>query len=64
MKHDASAGGTLPEMRNWFDLVCSHGPSFGYHPEPTKNFVVVNEQWRSAAVAIFGGLGIVILNKN
>ena len=50
--------GTLPELRNWFNPLCSHGPSFGYHPEPTKSFVVVNERWRSEAVAIFEDLGI------
>ena len=33
---DASAGGTLPELREWFNLLCSRGPAFGYHPEPTK----------------------------
>ena len=58
---DASAGGTLSELHNWFDLLCSRGPSFGYHPEPTKSFVVVNEQWRSEAVTIFGNLGIQIV---
>ena len=40
---DASAGGTLPELHNWFNLLCSFGPSFGYYPEPTKSFVAVNE---------------------
>ena len=54
---DASAGGTLSELRNWFDLLCSRGPSFGYHPEPTKSFVVVNERWRSEAVTVLAILG-------
>ena len=54
---DASAGGTLSELRKWFDLLCSRGPSFGYHPEPTKSFVVINERCRSEAVTIFGILG-------
>ena len=51
----------MPELCNWFDLLCSRGPSFGYHPEPTKSFVVVNEQWRSEAVAILGDLGIQVV---
>ena len=60
---DASAGGTLPELRNWFNLLCSRGPSFGYHPEPTKSFVVVNDQWKNEAAAIFGDhdLGIQVV---
>jgi len=41
--NDASASGTLPELRNWLNLLCSRGPGFGYYPEPTKSFVVVNE---------------------
>ena len=58
---DASASGTLSELRNWFDLLCSCGPSFGYHPEPTKSFVAVNEWWRNEAVIIFLDLGIQVV---
>jgi len=39
----ASAGGTLLELHDWFNLLLSHGPAFGYYPEPTKSFIVVNE---------------------
>jgi len=42
--NNASASGTLPKLRNWFNLLCSCGPSFGYYPESTKSFIVVNEQ--------------------
>ena len=51
---DASTSGTLPELRNWFNQLCSsYGPSFGYYPEPTKSFVVINERWKSdTAVAL------------
>jgi len=54
---NASAGGTLLELRDWFNQLCSHGPAFGYYPEPTKSFVVVNEQWMSEAAAVFGDFG-------
>ena len=27
---DASASGALPELYNWFNQLCSYGPSFGY----------------------------------
>ena len=36
---DASASGTLPGLRNWFDQLCSYGPTFGYYPEPTKSLL-------------------------
>ena len=39
---DASAGGTLLDLHNWFSLLHSRGPCFGYYPEPTKSFIVVN----------------------
>jgi len=42
---DTSAGGTLLELCDWFNLLRSHGPAFGYYPEPTKNFIVVDECW-------------------
>ena len=48
----------MPELRNWFNQLCSYGPSFGYYPEPTKTFVIVNEQWKSDAAAVFGNLGV------
>ena len=38
---DASAGGMLSDLPDWFTLLCSKGPSFGYTPQPTKCFVVV-----------------------
>ena len=33
---DASAGRLLPDLHEWFSLVCSCGPAFGYFPEPRK----------------------------
>ena len=37
---DASAGGCLKDIYEWFSPLCSRGPAFGYFPEPTKSFVV------------------------
>jgi len=48
-------------LHNWFNLLCSCGPNFGYHPEPTKSFVVVNKQWTGEAAAIFGDLGVQVV---
>ena len=41
---DASAGGTLSQLHDWFNLLHLHGPTFGYYPEPTKSFIFVNER--------------------
>ena len=61
---DAFAGRTLPELRNWFNVLYSRGPSFGYHLEAIKSFVVVDEQWRSEAVAVFGDLGVQVVTDH
>ena len=58
---DASAGGLLRDLREWFLLLCSHGPKFGYFPEPSKCFIVVAPSQQSLANDIFGDLGIHIV---
>ena len=58
---DASAGGTLLDLHDWFSLLHLCGPGFGYYPEPTKSFIVVNEQWRHEANAVLGDLGIQVV---
>ena len=58
---DASAGGLLKNLREWFLLLCSHGPHFGYFPEPSKCFLVVAPSQLSLANDIFGPLGIQIV---
>ena len=49
------------ELREWFNLLCSRDPAFGYHPKPTKSFVVVTDRWKNEAAAIFGDLGIQVV---
>ena len=39
---DASAGGSLKDLYEWFNLLCSRGPAFGYFPQPSKCFVIVS----------------------
>ena len=47
--NDASAGGLLRDLREWFLLLCSHGPKFGYFPEPSKCFIVVSPSQQGLA---------------
>jgi len=61
---DASAGGLLPDLRQWFSLLCSRGPDFGYFPEPRKCILVVNEQFRAEAEAVFRDLGVQVVTGN
>ena len=59
---DASAGGLLSDLRDWFSLLCSRGPHYGYFPEPSKCFarcfVVVAPSRLSLAREVFGYLGV------
>ena len=55
---DTSAGGSLENIQEWFSLLCSKGPAFGYFPEPTKSFIVVGEQFMTKAKALFHDLGV------
>jgi len=37
------------------------GPAFGYYPEPTKSFPVINECWRNDANAVFSNLKVQVV---
>jgi len=54
---DASAGGTLSALLEWFTLLCSKGPSFCYVPQPSKCFLVVTDSQLDEAKHIFNGVG-------
>ena len=48
----------MSELHDWFNLLHLRGPAFGYYPEPTKKFIVINEWWRGEANTVFGDLGV------
>lgn len=58
---DTSAGGYLSNLSEWFLLLCSQGPHFGYFLEPSKCFIVVASFRLSAAKVIFGDLNIQVV---
>ena len=55
---DAAAGGNLRTLRKFWDLLVTHGPSYGYFPKPSKTHFVVKAEFRAAAARIFEGTGI------
>ena len=59
---DAVAGGSLCDNRDWFSLLCSRGPAYGYFPEPTKSLFVVDEHFHSEAESPFQDLGVCIVS--
>ena len=52
---DASAGGGASNLREWWDRLQSTRPLFGYHPNPSKTWLVVKPEHCSAAEAHFEG---------
>ena len=61
---DASAGGSLEDIHEWFSLLCSQGPAFGYFPEPSKSFVVIDEYCKTKAENLFHDLGVQVVTSH
>ena len=58
---DASVCGCLNDIHEWFSQLCSKGPAFGYYPEPSKSYLLVNDRHRIEAERLFGALGVQIV---
>jgi hypothetical protein len=58
---DASACALLARLRDWFIRLLEVGPSFGYYPQPTKSYLVVNGDNLDLAHQIFDSLGVKIV---
>jgi len=55
---DASAGGRVEFLREWWRKLKELGPAYGYHPNPSKTWLLVKEQCLEKAKDIFNGYGI------
>ena len=55
---DASACVNLDSLREWFYILKEREPSFGYFPERSKSFLVVDDKQLFRATEAFSGLGI------
>ena len=60
---DASACGRASNLWEWCDRLQSTGPLFGYHPNPSKTWLVVKPEHRPAAEAHFEGSGVNITTQ-
>jgi len=50
---DASAGGSLLNLRSWWDYVVRLGPEFGYNPNASKTCLIVKSQHLCKAKVCF-----------
>ena len=60
---DALACGRASNLQEWWDRLQSTGPLFGYHPNPSKTWLVVKPEHCSAAEAQFEGTGVNITTQ-
>ena len=57
---DASGAGSCADLREWWDALCSAGPNFGYHPNPSKTFLVTKPEHAEKAKQLFAGTNVSI----
>ena len=57
---DASAGGRLEHIKNWWDNISQIGPEYGYFPNASKTWLIVKERNFEQAEQMFQGTGVVI----
>ena len=50
---DATAASSCYNLRLWWDELTNFGPLFGYHPNPSKTYLVVKEEHEKNATQAF-----------
>ncbi|KAL5467464.1 hypothetical protein EMCRGX_G031690 [Ephydatia muelleri] len=60
---DARAGGTLLNLKAWWTMLSSSGPSYGYFVNPGKTWLIVKPQHERDAKELFSGTGIGITSE-
>ena len=60
---DATAGGTLLNLKAWWTVLSSSGPSYGYFVNPGKTWLIVKPQREHDAKELFSGTGIGITSE-
>ena len=50
---DAASGGRLKQIKKWWDYLQKIGPMYGYHPKPSKTWLIVKQEHIKMAEALF-----------
>ena len=61
---DIGGGAKLAILREWWDNIERHGPSFGYFPKASKSWLVVKEEKHEEALEISAGTGIKVTTEH
>ena len=60
---DATAGGRVHQLHDWWTKLCELGPSFGYFANPGKTWLIVKDDHLSTATELFAGTGVNITTE-
>ena len=61
---DSAGAGTLEKLLVWWEKLTEIGPSFGYHPKPSKSYLVIKDESKvDYARQLFDGQGIHITTE-
>ena len=56
--NDATAAGTLADLKKWWDNVLKLGPAFGYFVNPQKTWLVTKNNFVQSAAELFTGTSV------
>ncbi len=60
---DLAGGGTLKQLRRWWDLIITMGFFLGYQAKPSKSWLIVKAEHEENAIKMFKGTGIQITTE-
>ena len=60
---NATAAAFCHNLRSWCDQLSTIGPQYGYHPNASKTFLVVKDEYEDEAKTIFGDTNISVTTR-
>ena len=60
---DLAGGGTIHQLRMWWDMIIEMGEYIGYTAKPSKSWLIVKSEYYDLAVSVFNGTGLNITTK-
>ena len=60
---DFTGAGKISGLKVLWDFICQHGPQYGYHPQPTKTWLIVKPRFISNAKHVFQNTDVQITTE-
>ena len=57
---DASSGGKILRLRDWWEALLKAGPLYGYFPNPSKTYLLAKPETYTEAIEVFSGTNVEI----